>query len=103
MLVCYIHEVILEGVVVMVLEPAWRELACRNFDVWLGETGLGISTQLPCDSWRTLKTCQRMSDNGGGSLGSHFNDGKGGLIAVELDVTCSPEKFTLFGSIFSIK
>ena len=66
----------------MVLKPTWRELACRDFDMWLGETGLGISTQLPCDSRRTLKACQGMSDNGRGSLGSHFNYGKGGLFIV---------------------
>ena len=70
--VCHIHEVVPQAIVVMVLEPTWRELACRDFDVWLGETRLGISTQLPCDTWRTLKTCQRMSGKGGGSLRSHF-------------------------------
>jgi len=59
-----------------------------------GKTGLGISTQLPCDLWRTLKGYQGMSDNGRGSLGSHFNDGKGGLLIVV---------FTLFGSFSCIK
>jgi hypothetical protein len=35
-------NIVLEGVVAMVLEPAWRELTCRDFDVWLRRPLLGF-------------------------------------------------------------
>ena len=91
-LVRHVHQVVLEGSVVVVLQAAGREFARHNLDMGGREACLGIPAEVLADFRRTLKACQRVPRERWGHL--HRHNGGSGLALLAI----AREKFGLFGS-----
>lgn len=51
----HIHEVFLEGVIVVVFKTAWREFAGDDVDGWTWKASTTVFPEVGANAWRTAE------------------------------------------------